>query len=43
VIIAGCTELSLILSYDTTGLPVIDPMTCLARAAILKAGYDLKE
>jgi len=41
VLIAGCTELSLVLTPETTGLPVIDPMTCLARAAVRKAGYPL--
>ncbi len=43
VIIAGCTELSLVLSPETTGLPVTDPMVCLARAAIRKAGRMIEE
>ncbi len=42
VLIAGCTELSLVLTQETTDLPVIDPMTCLARAAVRKAGYPLE-
>ena len=42
VLIAGCTELSLILSEKTTGMPVTDPMVCLARAAIKKAGGRCK-
>ncbi len=43
VIIAGCTELSLVLTPGTTGQPVVDPMVCLARAAIRKAGYEVKK
>ena len=42
VLISGCTELSLVLSRKTTGLPVLDPMNCLARAAIRKAGKKIK-
>jgi len=42
VLIAGCTELSLVLSEETTGMPVTDPMVCLARAAIRAAGWRLK-
>ena len=37
VLISGCTELSLVLSGTTTGMPVLNPMECLARAAISKA------
>jgi len=43
VLISGCTELSLVLSEENTGMPVINPMYILARAAILYAGYPLKE
>lgn len=38
VLVSGCTELSLVLSKTTTGLPVLNPMECLARAAIREAG-----
>jgi aspartate racemase len=42
VLIAGCTELSLVLTPETTGIPVTDPMVCVARAAIKKAGGRCK-
>ncbi len=42
VLIAGCTELSLVLTPETTGMPVTDPMVCVARAAIKKAGGRCK-
>lgn len=42
-IIAGCTEISLVLSESELQLPVIDPLIITAKAAILKAGYKVKE
>lgn len=41
-IIAGCTETSLVLRETELRLPVIDPLTITAKAAILKAGYRIK-
>ncbi|MCP5102102.1 MAG: aspartate/glutamate racemase family protein [bacterium] len=41
-IIAGCTEISLVLNPLEDLLPVIDPLQIIAQAAILKAGYQLK-
>lgn len=42
VVVAGCTELSLVLTEETAGMPVLDPMRIVARAAIRFAGYPLK-
>ncbi|MCU0286914.1 MAG: amino acid racemase [Acidobacteria bacterium] len=42
-IIAGCTETSLVLKKSELQLPVIDPLKIIAKAAILKAGYEVKE
>ena len=41
-VIAGCTEVSLVLDVQELQLPVIDPLKITAAAAILKAGYELK-
>ncbi|NOY37242.1 MAG: amino acid racemase [Chlorobi bacterium] len=43
VVIAGCTELSLVLNPRTTGMDVLDPMRILARAAIRFVQYPLKD
>ena len=37
VIIAGCTEIPLILKEGDTSVPLIDPTQILARAAVKKA------
>ncbi|MCX6583445.1 MAG: amino acid racemase [Candidatus Aminicenantes bacterium] len=42
-IIAGCSETSLVLRESEMQLPVIDPLKITAKAAILKAGYKVKE
>jgi aspartate racemase len=42
-VIAGCTELSLVLNARELQLSVIDPLKIIAAAAILKAGYELKK
>jgi aspartate racemase len=42
-VIAGCTEVSLVLKSQELQLPVIDPLKIIAAAAILKAGYELKK
>jgi aspartate racemase len=42
-IMAGCTEIPLVLKESEMQLPVIDPLTITAKVAILKAGYKLKE
>ncbi|MCP4149611.1 MAG: amino acid racemase [bacterium] len=39
VIIAGCSEISLVLGKEELGIPVIDPMLVIAAAAIKEAGY----
>lgn len=42
-VIAGCTEVSLVLNPQELQLPVIDPLKIIAAAAILKAGHELKK
>jgi aspartate racemase len=41
-IIAGCTEIPLVLQDEDIPVPLIEPLRIAARAAILKAGYKLK-
>ncbi len=41
-IIAGCTEIPLVLKDEDISVPLIEPMRIAARAAIVKAGYNLK-
>jgi len=41
-IIAGCTEIPLVLREEDIPVPFIEPMRIAARAAIVKAGYRLK-
>ncbi len=40
IAIAGCTELPIILSERYEGLPIVDPLAALARAAIKEAGLE---
>ena len=42
-IIAGCTEVPLVLKAEDIPVPLIEPMTIMAEAAILKAGYELRK
>lgn len=42
-IIAGCTEVPLVLKKEDIPIPLIDPLQILAEVCILKAGYELKE
>jgi len=42
-IIAGCTEVPLVLRPDDLPVPLIEPMTIGARACVRKAGYRLKK
>jgi aspartate racemase len=42
-IIAGCTEVPLVLNEQDIPVPLIDPLRILAEVCILKAGYELKE
>lgn len=42
-IIAGCTEVPLVLKEEDIPVPLIDPLQILAGVCILKAGYELKE
>ena len=41
-IIAGCTEIPLVIRDEDISVPFIEPMRIAARAAIIKAGYKLK-
>jgi aspartate racemase len=41
VIIAGCTEVSLVLSPENSPFIVIDPLTIIARVAVAHAGADV--
>lgn len=45
LIIAGCTEVSLVLEPESIACPIIDPMEVIARVAIERAtsGYDRRE
>ena len=42
-IIAGCTEVPLVLNNEDIPIPLIEPMQIAAEASILKAGYQLKQ
>jgi len=42
-VIAGCTEVPLVLKDDDIPVKLIDPLQVLAEVSILKAGYELKE
>ena len=42
-VIAGCTEVPLVLKDDDIPVALIDPLQVLAEVSILKAGYELKE
>lgn len=41
-IIAGCTEVPLVLSDEDIAVPLIEPMRIAARASILRAGYKIR-
>lgn len=41
-IIAGCTEVPLVLKPEDIPVPLIEPMEIVARVSILEAGYELK-
>jgi len=41
-IIAGCTELPLVLKAADISVPLIEPMDILARKSILEAGYEVR-
>jgi len=41
-IIAGCTEISLVLGEEALQLPIINPIKIIALSAIKKAGYKIK-
>jgi len=40
-IIAGCTEIPLVLRPDDVSVPLIDTQDCLARAVVRRAGIDI--
>jgi aspartate racemase len=42
-IIAGCTEVPLVLKDPDIPVPLIEPLRIAAQACIIKAGYELKE
>jgi len=41
-VIAGCTEIPLVLKEGDIDVPLIEPLQILAEVSILKAGYELK-
>jgi len=41
-VIAGCTEVPLVLKEEDIEVPFIEPLQILAEACIVKAGYELK-
>jgi aspartate racemase len=41
--IAGCTEIPLVLKDEDIPVPLIEPMQIAAQACIVKAGYRLKK
>ena len=41
-IIAGCTEVPLVLKEEDIPVPLIEPMKIVALASILEAGYEIK-
>jgi aspartate/glutamate racemase len=41
-VVAGCTEIPLVIREDDLPVPLIEPMWIAAGACILKAGYRLR-
>lgn len=41
-VIAGCTEVPLVLKEEDIPVPLIEPLSILAEASVLKAGYELR-
>jgi len=41
-VVSGCTEISLVLNQELMHLPLLDPVSILARKCIAVAGYELK-
>jgi aspartate racemase len=41
-IIAGCTEVPLVLKEEDIDVPLIEPLQILAEACVVKAGYELR-
>jgi aspartate racemase len=41
-IIAGCTEVPLVLKAEDIEVPLIEPLQILAEASILMAGYEVR-
>lgn len=42
-ILAGCTELPLVLKAEDIAVPLIEPMDILARKSILEAGFEVRD
>jgi aspartate racemase len=42
-VIAGCTEVPLVLKEMDIPVPLIEPLRIAAKACILEAGYELRE
>jgi len=42
-IIAGCTEVPLVLKAEDISVPLIEPLSIMAEAAIIDAGYEIKK
>lgn len=43
LLIAGCTEVSLVLEHDCLPLPIIDPLEVVARVAVERAGGQTRD
>ena len=41
-ILAGCTEIPLVLKDKDISVPLIEPMEILAKKSILEAGYEVR-
>jgi aspartate racemase len=41
-VIAGCTEIPLVLSAEDISVPLIEPMVIVAQKSILEAGYEVR-
>jgi aspartate racemase len=42
-VIAGCTEVPLVLKDRDIPVPLIEPMRIAARACIIEAGYEVRD
>jgi aspartate/glutamate racemase len=42
-VIAGCTEVPLVLNQEDLSVPLVDPLRIIALKSIEEAGYKIKE